>query len=293
MSEKEIDEVTGVATTGHEWDGIKELDNPMPRWWLYTFYATIIFGIGYLIYYPAVPLTENATPGLSGQTNRGDLKIELAKVKEGKAAIEEKIATLDFFDIRKDENLMRYSVAGGQSLYKVFCTQCHGTGAQGAPGFPNLNDDDWIWGGDIESIYTTIKHGVRNDEDDETRFSEMPNFGSGILGNADIEAVTHYVASLSNSDHEVKLAQNGQEIFIENCAACHGDDGLGGRDLGAPNLADSLWLYGGSLPEISSQIAQPKHGVMPAWGERLGEAKIKQLSLYIHGLGGGERDLED
>lgn len=288
MSKADIDEVTGVATTGHEWDGIKELDNPLPRWWLYTFYATILFGLAYIVYYPAIPLIEGATPGLSGQTNRGDLKVELAAVAEARAGIEQQIATSDLAAIKANPELLRYATAGGASLYKVFCTQCHGSGAQGAPGYPNLNDDDWIWGGDLEAIHATITHGVRNDVDEDTRFSQMPAFGDGILSDAEINAVANHVLSLSGKDHDAALAGKGTTVFSENCASCHGEDGKGMRDVGAPNLADALWLYGGSLAAVTAQVKVPKHGVMPPWGEKLGDAKVKQLTLYIHSLGGGE-----
>lgn len=289
MSEHEIDELSGVQTTGHEWDGIKELDNPMPAWWLYTFYASIVFSVIYMVVYPAIPLWNAATPGILGETNRSELKAELRAVNDAKAAIEAKIAASDLEAIRSDAELSRYARAGGASLYKVFCTQCHGSGAQGGAGFPNLNDDDWIWGGDIDTIYATISHGVRNEDDADARFSEMPAFGAGILNADDIRKAANYVASLSGLEHDEALAGEGAGLFADNCASCHGDDGRGMRDLGAPNLADALWLYGGSVDRIAAQIATPKHGVMPAWLGRLGEAKVKQLAVYIHSLGGGEQ----
>lgn len=292
MSEKDVDDATGIATTGHEWDGIKELDNPLPRWWLYTMYATIVFAIGYMIWFPAIPLWEEATPGISGRSTRGDLNAELALVQEGKAVIEAKIAETDLEAIRADQELFRYATAGGESFYKVFCTQCHGSGAQGAPGYPNLNDDDWIWGGDLEALYTTIAHGVRNDVDDDARFTEMPNFGEFLSG-SEIKAIAHHVRQLSKQDHDATLATAGAELFGDNCAACHADTGRGDREQGAPNLSDTLWLYGGSTDQIAQQIANPKHGVMPPWLGKLGEAKVKQLAIYVHSLGGGEKELED
>lgn len=292
MSEKDVDEISGVATTGHEWDGIKELDNPLPKWWLYTMYATIVFSIGYMIWFPAIPLWEDATPGLSGRTTRGDLRVELNAIEKSKTVIEARIANTDLEVIRTDQELFRYATAGGESLYKVLCTQCHGSGAQGALGYPNLNDDDWIWGGDLEAIYTTIAHGVRNDVDDEARFSEMPNFGE-ILKKSELTAVANYVRQLSNQEHNSALATKGTDLFMENCAACHADNGKGDRDQGAPNLSDALWLYGGNTDQIGAQITKPKHGVMPPWLDKLGEAKIKQLTIYIHSLGGGEKALEE
>ena len=278
-----------VGTTGHQWDGIEELNNPLPRWWLWTFYACIAFAVGYVIYYPAIPLLEGSTMGISGETNRSLLHAELAQADAAKAGLLSRIESTGLEDIRSNEELFRFAVAGGSSLYKVNCSQCHGSGAQGAPGYPNLNDDDWIWGGDLESIYTTIRHGVRNAEDDDARVSQMPAFGDGVLETPQIADVTQYVLQLSAQDHDAIAAKSGAAIYADNCAACHGDDGKGGREFGAPNLADALWLYGNTGDQIAAQIARPKHGVMPAWGLRLSEAEVRQLSVYVHSLGGGEQ----
>jgi len=289
MAPREVDEFSGVETTGHEWDGIRELDNPMPRWWLWTYYATIVFAIGYVIYYPAIPLIETATMGLSKETTRSVVEMEIAEAKAAQAGLVERIVQSDLETIRQDEELSRFAIAGGQSLYKVYCSQCHGSGAQGAPGYPNLNDDDWLWGGDLEALYTTISHGVRNDEDDDARVSEMPAFGDDLLEPEQISATTEFVLKLSGQDHDAAKAETGAEVYAENCAACHGEAGLGGREFGAPNLADALWLYGGTRAEIGTQIKAPKHGVMPSWKARLGEASVKQLAVYVHSLGGGEK----
>jgi cytochrome c oxidase cbb3-type subunit 3 len=289
MADKEIDKVSGVETTGHEWDGIKELNNPLPRWWLWTFYATIVFAIGYMAYYPAIPLIEGSTMGMSGETNRSVLQAELKAADEAKAGLVSQIEQASLQDIRTNSELFRFAVAGGQSLYKVNCSQCHGSGAQGAPGYPNLNDDDWLWGGDLDAIYTTIKHGVRNGTDPEARDSQMPAFGEGILEAPQIQQVANYVLKLSGQEHDEALASTGQQLYAENCAACHGEDGKGGRDFGAPNLADQLWLYGGTADKIAAQISKPKHGVMPAWGQKLDDAEVKQLTVYVHSLGGGEQ----
>ncbi len=289
MAKNEVDDVSGVETTGHEWDGIKELNNPLPRWWLWTFYACIAYAIGYMIYYPAIPLLEGSTMGISGETNRSLLHAELAQVDASKAGLLSSIESTSLEDIRSNDELFRFAVAGGSSLYKVNCSQCHGSGAQGAPGYPNLNDDDWLWGGDLQSIYTTIRHGVRNTDDDDARISEMPAFGDGVLETPQIADVTQYVLQLSAQEHDAIAAKSGAAIFADNCAACHGDDGEGGREFGAPNLADALWLYGNTGNQIAAQIVKPKHGVMPAWGLRLSEAEVKQLSVYVHSLGGGEQ----
>ncbi len=288
-ADKNVDAFTGIETTGHNWDGITELNSPLPRWWLWTFYATIIFSIGYMIYYPAVPLIESATRGVSGITNRQIVAEELAAVRAAKAPIVDKIVASDFETIAADDELFRFAVAGGNSLFKVHCSQCHGSGAQGSPGYPNLNDDVWIWGGDMDAIYTTIAHGIRDEADDDTRWSEMPNFGTDeLLTGEEIASVTQFVLQLSGRDHDAVQATAGAVIFEENCASCHGDAGEGSAEDGAPNLADALWHYGDSEEIIRAQIAQPRHGVMPAWGERLGEANVKQLTVYVHSLGGGE-----
>ncbi|MGI9513233.1 MAG: cytochrome-c oxidase, cbb3-type subunit III [Anderseniella sp.] len=289
MAKNEIDDVTGVETTGHEWDGIKELNNPLPRWWLWTFYATIVFSIGYVLYYPAIPLLQGSTMGISGETNRSLLQEELTRVEASKADLVSRIDSTGLEDIRSNEELFRFAVAGGSSLYKVNCSQCHGSGAQGAPGYPNLNDDDWLWGGDLENLYLTIKHGVRNTDDDDARQSEMPAFGDDVLEPTQIADVTQYVLQLSSQEHDATAAKSGAAIYAEHCAVCHGDDGRGGREFGAPNLADALSLYGNTASLIAAQIAKPKHGVMPAWGLKLTEAEVKQLTVYVHSLGGGEQ----
>lgn len=285
----DIDETTGVSTTGHEWDGIKELDNPMPRWWLWTFFASILFALGYVIYYPAIPLINGSTMGISGETSRLLLKQEtdIANLKRA-----EKIALLEnatLLEIQQNNNLNRFAVRGGKSLFKVNCTQCHGSGAAGGPGYPNLNDDEWIWGGDLKAIYTSIAHGIRNGEDDDERYSEMPAFGTDkILDRGQIASAAEYVLKLSNQSYDEALAQKGSTVFEDNCTSCHGATGLGDRDIGAPSLVDEIWLYGGSRTQITSQITSPKSGVMPPWKARLGDSAIKQLAIYVYSLGGGE-----
>ena len=294
MAKREIDDATGIETTGHEWDGIKELNNPLPRWWLWTFYATILFSIGYMIYYPAIPLIEASTMGISGQTNRKALQSEMAAVAEAQEGLVRRIASSELDSIQADEELARFAVAGGSSAFKVYCSQCHGSGAQGGPGYPNLNDDDWIWGGDLESIYLTIKHGVRNDEDDDARDSLMPSFGSdGILESTEISDIAQYVLQISGREHDAARASAGQPLFEDNCSACHGEDGKGDREIGAPNIADAISLYGAEPEIIEAQISQPTHGVMPPWQTRLSDVTIKQLTVYVHNLGGGEQSPAD
>lgn len=289
MAEKKIDEVTGVETTGHEWDGITELDNPMPRWWLWIFYATIVWALGYVIAYPAWPLINTATTGLLGYSSRGELRTQLDGADAAKADYLAAVAASSMDEIMADDALRTFATAAGSAAFKVNCVQCHGTGAQGSAGYPNLNDDDWLWGGSAEDIKLTIAHGVRYEQDDDTRFSEMPAFAD-MLEPAEITQVAGYVASLSGHAGEMRADDlaAGSEIYADNCASCHGDDGEGGRDFGAPDLRDAIWLYGASVAEIAQQVRAPRHGVMPAWQGRLGETTVKELAVYVHSLGGGE-----
>ncbi|EEY03973.1 cytochrome-c oxidase, cbb3-type subunit III [Brucella neotomae] len=287
MTDKQIDEVSGVSTTGHEWDGIKELDNPMPRWWLWTFYATIFWAIAYVIAYPAWPLISGSTAGLTGWSSRGQFWQENAKIAASRQGIIDQIKAKDVHEILADEELRQYAIAGGAAAFRVNCVQCHGSGAQGAPGYPNLNDDDWLWGGSIDDIVTTIRHGVRSPDDPETRLSEMTAFAD-VLEPQQIRDVAAYVVSLSSTPHDPSMVPEGQKVFAENCAVCHGADAKGLREFGAPNLTDAIWLYGSGEDAIIRQVSHPKHGVMPAWEARLGDATVKQLAIFVHSLGGGE-----
>ena len=288
MSGKDIDKLSGIETTGHEWDGIKELNNPLPRWWLWTFYGCIVFALGYTVVFPAWPMLSSATTGLLGYSSRADLDADLAAAKAAQGDMLEAVTTTPVADILKDDGLARFARAGGQSLYKVYCSQCHGTGATGSAGYPNLNDDEWVWGGTIEQIYATITHGARSPTDADTHYNIMPNFGAdGILGAEDIDRVAKQVAALSGIEGG-EASPEGKQLFTDNCASCHGDDGAGLVDVGGPSLNDQIWLYGGTLEAIRAQISQPRHGVMPAWGVRLGDTAVKQLAVYVHGLGGGQ-----
>ncbi|MBN9310663.1 cytochrome-c oxidase, cbb3-type subunit III [Devosia sp.] len=288
MSSKDIDQVTGVETTGHEWDGIKELNNPLPRWWLWTFYGCIVFALGYTVAFPAWPMISSATTGVLGYSSRADLDTDLAAAKAAQGDLLTRVAQTPAADILKDDALARFARAGGKSLFKVYCSQCHGTGATGSVGYPNLNDDEWIWGGSIEQIEATISHGARSPTDPDTHFNVMPNFGAdGILAAPQIDVVARQVASLSGIKGGEATAE-GAQLFADNCASCHGTNGEGMIALGGPSLNDQVWLYQGTLDAIRSQIQQPRHGVMPAWGTRLGETAVKQLAVYVHGLGGGQ-----
>lgn len=287
MSKQNIDEISGVETTGHEWDGIKELNNPLPRWWVWTFYVTIVWAIAYTVAYPAWPMLKSATSGVLGFSSRQMLSQDLKAAAAAHASESAAIAQKPLAEIMADENLRRYAEAAGGAAFKVNCIQCHGSGAQGGVGYPNLNDDDWLWGGDIETVHQTISHGVRFATDDETRISEMPAFGD-ILDAGQIKQVAAYVVSLSGTPRDAAQAQAGAQIFADNCAACHGADGKGGREFGAPNLTDAIWLYKAGEDAVASQVRAPRHGIMPAWSARLNETTVKELAVYVHSLGGGE-----
>ena len=284
------DKTDNVPTTGHEWDGIQEFDNPMPKWWLYTFYACIIWGIGYAIAMPAWPLISSATPGVLGYSTRQNAHAEIAAQELANAGINTELETTDLISISEDRELMSYAKNAGASVFRTWCAQCHGSGAAGvqANGYPNLLDDDWLWGGDEDAIYQTIAHGVRNEIDEDARFSEMPNFGE-FLEADEIDAVTNFVISLSGGTApNADSISFGSEIYAENCSACHGEAGQGDRDQGAPKLDDAIWLFGGSFDEIQAQITKSRNGVMPNWQGRLTEAEMRAVALYVHSLGGGE-----
>ena len=290
MGDKDIDQISGIETTGHEWDGIKELNNPLPRWWLWTFYATVIWSIGYVILYPAIPLVTTATKGLLGYSSRAEVAQEIVEAKAAQSETLGKIETMSLEDIRSDDNLLQFAVAGGRSAFRVNCIQCHGTGAAGGKGYPNLNDDEWLWGGTLDAIRLSIVHGIRFEADEDTRFSEMPAFGKDeILTKEQIKDVTEHVLSLSGGDHDAEAAARGVEPYAENCAACHGERGEGDREQGAPALNNAIWLFGGDRDSIIETITYSRRGVMPAWGHRLDETTIKKLTLYVHSLGGGEK----
>lgn len=290
MANKRIDEPTGTETVGHEWDGIEELDTPMPRWWLWTFYLTIIFSIGYVVVYPAIPLLNAGTPGIWGWTSRGQLAEETRQAQEQRADVIAKLAATPIEQLPGDPGLMKAAVAGGRAAFRVNCVQCHGAGAAGVEGlYPNLNDDDWLWGGNLKEIEYTILHGIRHPGNDQTRVSVMPSFGrDGLLTSAQIQDVTSHVRALSGREKPSVSSARGAQLFADNCAACHGGDGKGLREFGAPNLADALWLYGGSREAIAASIHTAHAGVMPAWQGRLDPVTIRMLAAYVHSLGGGE-----
>jgi cytochrome c oxidase cbb3-type subunit III len=286
MSEKEIDEVTGVETTGHEWDGIKELNTPMPRWWIWTFVVCCIWGFIYQFLYPSWPLINDYYHGYLDQTQRDRVHAELATISQERSVYSEKIKSSDLASIYNDSSLLEFANAGGKAAFKDNCAPCHGSGAAGFVGYPNLNDDDWIWGGSLDDIHYTINYGVRSVHDD-TRINDMPAFlRDELLNKAEINDLATYVQSLS--DNSISSSEATRELFIDNCSSCHGEDGNGLRELGAPSLTDAISLYVTDRNSIVDIISYSRGGVMPTWNGRLDEATIKSLAIYIHGLGGGE-----
>ena len=282
-----------VPTTGHSWDGIQEYDNPMPRWWVWVLYLCIIWGIGYTIAYPAWPLINGATPGVLGYSTRADVAAEIKQFDDANAEIKAKLVAANLTDIPKDEALNQYAQAAGAAVFKTWCAQCHGSGAAGVQGkgYPNLLDNDWLWGGDLDSIHTTITHGIRNTTDGDARYSEMPKFGvDGLLEPAQIGEVVEYVLQISGQDHDATKSAAGATLFADNCSACHAEDGKGDRAQGAPNLTDAVWLYGGDRDTITYTVVNARFGVMPSWTvpERLSEDEIRAVAVYVHALGGGE-----
>ena len=276
-----------VGTTGHEWDGIEELNNPLPRWWLWSFYATIVWALLYTVAYPAWPLISGATPGVLGYSSRAELAADIAAFDAENAPLEARLVSLELDEIADDPEVGNFARAGGAAVFRTVCAQCHGAGAGGAPGFPNLLDDDWLWGGDLNAIYTTIKNGIRDEADPDARFSQMPAFGE-FLTRDEIRALTQHVLNISGQENDATLAATGAELFADNCASCHGGAGTGDREQGAPNLTDAIWLWGNTPEAIATTITNARFGVMPSWQSRLTEAQIRQVAVFVHQQGGGE-----
>ncbi len=294
----DVDAYSGVDTTGHEWDGITELDNPLPRWWLWIFYASIAWAVVYMVFMPAIP----APPGFDGHTRGLRDHSERANVAAAMGDLQSRRGPL--FDrlqqaadeggieaITNDPELLNFALAAGESAFGDNCSTCHGRGAQGFVGYPNLNDDVWLWGGSFEDIRHTLHVGIRWEENRETRFSQMPAYGQdGLLSRDEISAVTDYVMAMADMIEPTEAGQSqGAEIYELQCSACHGLEGLGDQTIGAPNLTDRVWLYGSEEAQIETTIWRGPYGVMPAWEDRLGEQTITALSAYVYLLGGGER----
>lgn len=287
-TKKEKDVATVRETTGHEWDGIREFDTPLPRWWLYTFIATIVFAVVYSVLYPSIPLIWTHTEGLLGYTNRKALTASTQAAAAAQAKFLDRIRAASLEDIRKDPELVAFAEAGGRAAFNENCAPCHRVGGVGAKGFPNLTDDDWLWGGTLAAIQQTITHGIRN-ADPDSRQSQMPRFGAdGILKREQISDVADFVMTLSHQQAPADSAQRGAAVFAQNCAVCHGEKGTGNQEIGSKNLTDNIWLYGGDKATLVETITYARNSSMPSWSARLGPATIKMLAIYVHSLGGGQ-----
>jgi len=287
--EKIIDEHTGTETTRHEWDEIQELDTPMPRWWIGIFYLCIIWAIGYMIVMPAIPLLNGYTKGMIGFSDRARVAVAVEKMHADRSISSEKLVGASIATIQNDPDLLRFAVEQGKTLFGDNCETCHGRRGQGVPGYPNLNDDIWIWGGSFTEIEETILYGIRADHDD-TRFGSMAAYGRDeLLEPAQIDDLVQHVLNISGQQSDSAAAVRGASLFAENCASCHGDQGKGTRENGAPDLTDTDWLFGGTPAIIRESIYAGRAGVMPNWDTRLSESQIAAISVYVHSdLGGGE-----
>lgn len=289
MAEHEIDEHTGVEITGHEWDGIKELNTPLPRWWVITFYITVAVAIVYWVLMPAWPGLTGYTKGLRGYTQRATVAEEMAALNASRGeAMNSLLAVSSIADIESDPELLQYALAAGGSLFGDNCATCHGSGGQGSSGFPALVDDDWLWGGTLDDIRQTIRFGIRSGHE-QARFNMMQAYGrDGILTASQIDDLVEYVVNLSGREANAEAVERARPDFELQCTACHGPEGRGQQMLGAPNLTDAIWLYGGDRASLHETLNQGRGGVMPAWTDRLQEADIVALAVYVHSLGGGE-----
>jgi cytochrome c oxidase cbb3-type subunit 3 len=287
---KEIDPLTGTATTGHDWDGIHELNTPLPRWWLWSFYLTIVWAIGYWVVYPAWPLLTNSTEGVLGWHARSAVVSDLQELKLLRGPMMDRLTNASVVDIVSDPQLLDFARAQGRVAFADNCAPCHGAGGGGTKGYPNLNDDDWLWGGKLAEIENTVRHGARSG-DPKDHEGNMPAFGrDGMLKANEISAAADFVRSLSalpvEKDADLAL---GKKVFADNCVTCHGPEGKGNRELGAPNLTDKIWLYGSDKATIVQGLQNGRGGTMPAWQGRLSEPTIKALTVYVYSFGGGEK----
>ncbi len=291
---RDIDEVSGVETTGHSWDGIKELNNPLPRWWLYVFYASIVWAIGYMIFMPAIPALPGTgmtnTPGLRGHSDRALVAQQVEALHTERATAASRLINASLSEIENDLSLQQFALAMGESAFGDNCATCHGAGGRGAKGYPMLADDIWLWDGTLEGIEYTLRHGIRHNEDPDTRRNAMPAFGrDGLLTPKEIDDLVQYVLYLSGREADKAAINRAAPIFATQCVSCHGTDGKGNRQLGAPNLTDHEWLFGGEPRDIQQTIYSARNAHMPAWQGRLDDPTIKALAVYVHSLGGGEK----
>jgi cytochrome c oxidase cbb3-type subunit III len=284
----EKDAVTGHNTTGHEWDGLRELSQPLPKWWLYIFYACIAWAAGLCVLYPSVPGITGYFHGVLGYSQRRAVDQDVAEVQAQRAAAMDRIKVLSFAEIRKDPQLLAVAETAGRITFANNCQPCHGAGGGGNPGYPALAAGSWLWGGSLEAIQQTVTHGIRSD-DPQARQSQMVKFGvDGVLKPEQIQQVADYVMTLFGTPVAGADIAPGKNLFADNCAVCHGANGQGGRDVGAPRLASRIHLHGDTRDAVVAQVTNPKMGVMPNWNTRLDTATIKSVTLYVHSLGGGE-----
>ena len=232
-------------------------------------------------------MLQRATPGLLAFSTRAEVAAEIAAVDEANAAINAQLVATELTEISANVELNTYAANAGRAVFLTWCAQCHGSGAAGAKGYPNLLDDDWLWGGDIQAVHESVSYGIRNEQSDMARWSEMPAFGE-ILEATEIDQVVNYVMSLSGDPKDASLVDAGAVVFADNCSACHADDATGDRFQGAPNLKDAIWLFGGDFDTLKATVTDSRFGVMPAWEGRLSQAEIRAVSAYVHQLGGGE-----
>ncbi|ACK52547.1 cytochrome c oxidase, cbb3-type, subunit III [Methylocella silvestris BL2] len=286
----DYDAATGKTTTGHSWDGISELNTPLPRWWLYTLYGCIVWAMIYWVLFPAWPWFGGATKGLLGWNSRTVVAREMDELRASRSAMNEKLAAASLQQIEATPELLAFARAEGAAAFAQNCSPCHGAGAQGSRGYPNLNADRWLWGGTLDQIHTTITHGARWTADPDTHAGVMPSFGrDGLLNKEEISTIADYVRTLSGNapDAGADLAK-GKQLFIDNCSPCHGEDGKGNVEMGAANLTTQVWLYGPTKADIMHRIEVGGGGVMPAWKGRIDETTIKALTVFVHTLGGGK-----
>ncbi len=288
---REIDEPSGQFTTGHEWDGIKELSTPVPKSISLWLMLSIAVAVIMWLLYPTWPYVSGYTRGLLGYSSRVDVTEQIAQGQTMRAEAFAAIKDADIATLAQDPTLKdRYSDTFGV-LFRDNCAACHGRDLTGQPSFPNLTDAHWLWSGTPEEIEYTLQHGINHSSDD-TRYAEMPAFGRNeMLPKDDINDVVEYVLSLSQADHDPAAAERGTEIFADNCSSCHNDEGIGGMENGAPDLTDAAWLYGGGREDLHETLKYGRAGVMPGWSERLSPEEIKMLTLYV--LWAGDDDRQD
>ena len=293
MAGKEIDGVTGIETTGHSWDGVKELNNPLPRWWVIVFWVSVIWSVAYWIFMPSWPGATGYLQGVRNHSERANVEAAVAELQATRGAQMRRLLTVTSIDeIENDPELQQFAMTAGESIFGDNCATCHGTGGAGAKGYPNLNDDDWLWGGTLSDIHQTLQYGIRVSGSYDTHLSQMTAFGKDkILKKDEIEAVVDYVLAMSGGKTYGQEAR-GEVIYKEQCASCHGENGKGMKEFGAPNLTDKIWLYGGDRKDIYQTVYSARSGMMPAWGGRLDKNTLKQLTIYLHQLGGGEEEPE-